>query len=150
MHVFMHTIEVFAFTPRSWATVLQNRPFLHVYVGFINTISKRQLPDVPALSYYLTCCSVSVIEEPDTELLCSVVSFLHCSPIEVDAAASHFLLSFRVVYYVENRQVYSMQYQTVYRCCPGWVQLGDDKGCLYRKCSSFTVLCMFKLVCQKS
>ncbi|TFK13863.1 axonemal dynein light intermediate polypeptide 1 [Platysternon megacephalum] len=41
----------------------------------------------------------------------------------------------RTAYYTDYRQVYSMEYQTVYKCCPGWSQLGGDAGCLYSVCN---------------
>ncbi|KAM9034687.1 EGF-like and EMI domain-containing protein 1 [Sarcophilus harrisii] len=37
----------------------------------------------------------------------------------------------RTAYYTDYRQVYNMEYQTVYKCCPGWYQLSNDEGCLY-------------------
>lgn len=43
------------------------------------------------------------------------------------------MLCFRTAYYTGYRQVYKVKYQTAYRCCPGWSQLGGDAGCLYRK-----------------
>ena len=30
--------------------------------------------------------------------------------------------------------MYRQDYQTVYKCCPGWSQLNGEAGCLYRKC----------------
>ncbi|KAL6482867.1 hypothetical protein MHYP_G00077390 [Metynnis hypsauchen] len=39
----------------------------------------------------------------------------------------------RTVYYTGYRQVYKQDYQTLYRCCPGWSQLSGEAGCLYRK-----------------
>lgn len=46
------------------------------------------------------------------------------------------LLSFfsRTVYYTSYRQVYTMETQTVFRCCPGWSQQPGDRGCLSREC----------------
>ncbi|XP_060115085.1 multiple epidermal growth factor-like domains protein 6 isoform X3 [Heteronotia binoei] len=41
----------------------------------------------------------------------------------------------RTVYYMENKQIYSMQYQTVYKCCSGWSQLGGESGCRYPVCN---------------
>ncbi|XP_056651947.1 multiple epidermal growth factor-like domains protein 6 [Monodelphis domestica] len=41
----------------------------------------------------------------------------------------------RTGYYTDYRQVYSMEYQTVYKCCPGWYQLSNDEGCLYPVCN---------------
>lgn len=43
------------------------------------------------------------------------------------------LLCFRTVYHVGYRLVYTVKYQTTYRCCPGWSQRAGDAGCLYRK-----------------
>ncbi|KAL7859937.1 hypothetical protein SRHO_G00150840 [Serrasalmus rhombeus] len=37
----------------------------------------------------------------------------------------------RTVYYTGYRQVYKQDYQTLYRCCPGWSQLSGEAGCLY-------------------
>ncbi|KAK1344162.1 hypothetical protein QTO34_014724 [Cnephaeus nilssonii] len=36
----------------------------------------------------------------------------------------------RTRYYTVYRQAYSMERQTVYRCCPGWRQQDDEPGCL--------------------
>ncbi|KTG42983.1 hypothetical protein cypCar_00001445 [Cyprinus carpio] len=44
----------------------------------------------------------------------------------------------RTGYYTVYRQAYSMEMQTVYRCCPGWMQRGEERGCLHRVCSSGT------------
>ncbi|XP_034023453.1 multiple epidermal growth factor-like domains protein 6 [Thalassophryne amazonica] len=40
----------------------------------------------------------------------------------------------RTVYYTAYRQVYRQDYQTVYKCCPGWSQLNGEAGCLYPVC----------------
>ncbi|XP_061306389.1 multiple epidermal growth factor-like domains protein 6 [Pezoporus flaviventris] len=40
----------------------------------------------------------------------------------------------RTGYYTGYRQVYKVMYQTTYKCCPGWSQLGGDAGCLYPAC----------------
>ncbi|KAI2656395.1 Multiple epidermal growth factor-like domains protein 6 [Labeo rohita] len=37
----------------------------------------------------------------------------------------------RTGYYTVYRQVYNMEMQTVYRCCPGWMQRGEERGCLH-------------------
>uniref|UniRef100_A0AAV2M4G7 EMI domain-containing protein n=1 Tax=Knipowitschia caucasica TaxID=637954 RepID=A0AAV2M4G7_KNICA len=39
----------------------------------------------------------------------------------------------RTAYYTAYRQVYTQDFQTVYKCCPGWSQLNGEAGCLYRK-----------------
>lgn len=39
----------------------------------------------------------------------------------------------RIVYYVGYRQVYTMEAQTVLRCCPGWSQQPGDQGCFSRE-----------------
>ncbi|XP_041062928.1 multiple epidermal growth factor-like domains protein 6 [Carcharodon carcharias] len=41
----------------------------------------------------------------------------------------------RTAYYTAYRQVYSMDFQVVYKCCPGWIQLNNESGCLYPVCS---------------
>lgn len=43
------------------------------------------------------------------------------------------MLCFRTMYHTGYRVVYTMKYQTTYRCCPGWAQRAGDAGCLYRK-----------------
>lgn len=40
----------------------------------------------------------------------------------------------RTIYYTGHRQVYAMEAQTVFRCCPGWSQQPGDQGCLSREC----------------
>lgn len=40
----------------------------------------------------------------------------------------------RTIYYTGYRQVYAMEAQTVFRCCPGWSQQPGEQGCLSRKC----------------
>ncbi|XP_072831992.1 multiple epidermal growth factor-like domains protein 6 [Vicugna pacos] len=42
----------------------------------------------------------------------------------------------RTVYYTGYRHVYSMEAQTVFRCCPGWSQQPGDRGCLSPTCSA--------------
>ncbi|XP_046873122.1 multiple epidermal growth factor-like domains protein 6 [Hypomesus transpacificus] len=44
----------------------------------------------------------------------------------------------RTGYYTAYRQVYSMELHTVYRCCPGWSQRGEERGCLHRVCGADT------------
>ncbi|KAI4878960.1 hypothetical protein NFI96_004800, partial [Prochilodus magdalenae] len=44
----------------------------------------------------------------------------------------------RTSYFTAYRQVYSMELQTVYKCCPGWAQKGEERGCLHRLCSDGT------------
>lgn len=34
-------------------------------------------------------------------------------------------------YYTVYKQVYRMEQQTVYKCCPGWAQQDDEPGCLH-------------------
>lgn len=43
------------------------------------------------------------------------------------------ILPLRNKYYTVYRQVYSMDLQTVYKCCPGWTQMGEEAGCLHSK-----------------
>ncbi|OPJ86013.1 hypothetical protein AV530_011221 [Patagioenas fasciata monilis] len=40
----------------------------------------------------------------------------------------------RAVYHTGYRLVYTMKYQTTYRCCPGWSQRAGDAGCLHPAC----------------
>ncbi|KAL2096032.1 hypothetical protein ACEWY4_008180 [Coilia grayii] len=40
----------------------------------------------------------------------------------------------RTGYYTAYRQVYSMDLHHVYRCCPGWMRRGQERGCLHRVC----------------
>ncbi|KAL6116318.1 uncharacterized protein ACO6RY_00959 [Pungitius sinensis] len=40
----------------------------------------------------------------------------------------------RTSYYTVYRQVYSADLRTVYKCCPGWTQEGEEMGCLHRVC----------------
>ncbi|XP_043926687.1 multiple epidermal growth factor-like domains protein 6 [Protopterus annectens] len=40
----------------------------------------------------------------------------------------------RTAYYTAYRQVYSMEYHVVYKCCPGWMQQEGQPGCLHRVC----------------
>nr|XP_060481261.1 multiple epidermal growth factor-like domains protein 6 [Panthera onca] len=42
----------------------------------------------------------------------------------------------RTIYYTGHRQVYAMEAQTVFRCCPGWSQQPGDQGCLSPRCSA--------------
>ncbi|KAJ7995155.1 hypothetical protein DPEC_G00241630 [Dallia pectoralis] len=44
----------------------------------------------------------------------------------------------RTSYYTTYRQVYRMDVQRVFRCCPGWRQTGTDRGCLHRVCAVST------------
>ncbi|KAK5868317.1 hypothetical protein PBY51_009344 [Eleginops maclovinus] len=44
----------------------------------------------------------------------------------------------RTAYYTVYRQVYNMDMHTVYKCCPGWRQEGEEMGCLHRVCSTNT------------
>ncbi|KAG3270966.1 EGF-like and EMI domain-containing protein 1 [Ictidomys tridecemlineatus] len=37
----------------------------------------------------------------------------------------------RTRYYTIYRQVYHREWQTVYRCCPGWSRWDDEPGCLH-------------------
>lgn len=39
----------------------------------------------------------------------------------------------RTAYYTAYRHVYSMDFQMVYKCCPGWRRLNSEAGCLYRE-----------------
>uniref|UniRef100_A0A663MES8 Multiple EGF like domains 6 n=1 Tax=Athene cunicularia TaxID=194338 RepID=A0A663MES8_ATHCN len=41
-------------------------------------------------------------------------------------------------YYTVYKQVYRMEHQTVYKCCPGWVQHDNEPGCLHLLCSAGT------------
>ncbi|KAM6257849.1 EGF-like and EMI domain-containing protein 1 [Porphyrio hochstetteri] len=41
-------------------------------------------------------------------------------------------------YYTVYKQVYRMERQTVYKCCPGWAQHGDEPGCLHMLCAAGT------------
>lgn len=36
-------------------------------------------------------------------------------------------------YYTVYKQVYRMEHQTVYKCCPGWAQQNSEPGCLHSK-----------------
>ncbi|KAL6034798.1 hypothetical protein STEG23_001566, partial [Scotinomys teguina] len=36
----------------------------------------------------------------------------------------------RTRYYTVYRQVYTIEHQTVFRCCPGWSRWDDEPGCL--------------------
>ncbi|XP_045659333.1 multiple epidermal growth factor-like domains protein 6 [Ursus americanus] len=42
----------------------------------------------------------------------------------------------RTIYYTGYRQVYAVEAQTVFRCCPGWSQQPGDQGCLSPQCSA--------------
>ncbi|MED6241023.1 hypothetical protein ATANTOWER_015645 [Ataeniobius toweri] len=42
----------------------------------------------------------------------------------------------RTTYYTAYRQAYSMDFHTVYQCCPGWTQKNNEMGCLHRVCSA--------------
>ncbi|KAG8568564.1 hypothetical protein GDO81_014065 [Engystomops pustulosus] len=42
----------------------------------------------------------------------------------------------RTAYYTSYRQVYSREYQTVNKCCPGWSQLNGETGCQHSACNS--------------
>ncbi|KAI3353793.1 hypothetical protein L3Q82_005017 [Scortum barcoo] len=44
----------------------------------------------------------------------------------------------RTAYYTVYKQVYSMDLHTVYKCCPGWTQKGEEMGCLHRVCGANT------------
>ncbi|KAK2847059.1 hypothetical protein Q5P01_010058 [Channa striata] len=44
----------------------------------------------------------------------------------------------RTAYYTTYRQVYSMDLHTIYKCCPGWTQRGEEMGCLHRVCGANT------------
>ncbi|NP_001161220.1 EGF-like and EMI domain-containing protein 1 isoform b precursor [Mus musculus] len=35
----------------------------------------------------------------------------------------------RIRYYIIYRHVYATEHQTVFRCCPGWIQWDDEPGC---------------------
>uniref|UniRef100_A0A3Q2SQ93 EGF-like and EMI domain containing 1 n=1 Tax=Fundulus heteroclitus TaxID=8078 RepID=A0A3Q2SQ93_FUNHE len=37
----------------------------------------------------------------------------------------------RTTYYTVYRQAYSMDFQRVYKCCPGWTQKHNETGCLH-------------------
>lgn len=54
----------------------------------------------------------------------------------------------RTAYYTAYRHVYRQDYQTVYKCCPGWSQLNNEAGCLYRKYRFLHLFCccFFKTV----
>ncbi|KAG6939226.1 multiple EGF like domains 6, partial [Chelydra serpentina] len=41
----------------------------------------------------------------------------------------------RTGYYTVYKQVYIIEHQTVYKCCPGWTQQDDEPGCLHLLCS---------------
>ncbi|OPJ85540.1 hypothetical protein AV530_001753 [Patagioenas fasciata monilis] len=38
-------------------------------------------------------------------------------------------------YYTVYKQAYRMERQTVYKCCPGWVQRDGEPGCLHLLCT---------------
>ncbi|XP_043919510.1 EGF-like and EMI domain-containing protein 1 [Protopterus annectens] len=42
----------------------------------------------------------------------------------------------RTSYYTTYKHVYSTEYQTVFKCCPGWSQLSGETGCLSHVCSN--------------
>ncbi|PWA20179.1 hypothetical protein CCH79_00003680 [Gambusia affinis] len=42
----------------------------------------------------------------------------------------------RTAYYTAYRQAYSMDFHTVYKCCPGWAHKDNEMGCLHRVCSA--------------
>uniref|UniRef100_A0A8C9N7X0 Multiple epidermal growth factor-like domains protein 6 n=1 Tax=Serinus canaria TaxID=9135 RepID=A0A8C9N7X0_SERCA len=39
-------------------------------------------------------------------------------------------------YYTVYKQVYRMEQQTVYKCCPGWAQQDNEPGCLHLLCTA--------------
>ncbi|RMC01942.1 hypothetical protein DUI87_21104 [Hirundo rustica rustica] len=41
-------------------------------------------------------------------------------------------------YYTVYKQVYRMEQQTVYKCCPGWAQRDKEPGCLHLLCTAGT------------
>ncbi|XP_031470436.1 EGF-like and EMI domain-containing protein 1 [Phasianus colchicus] len=41
-------------------------------------------------------------------------------------------------YYTVYKQVYRMEHQTVYKCCPGWAQHNSEPGCLHMLCAADT------------
>uniref|UniRef100_A0A8C3QME9 Multiple epidermal growth factor-like domains protein 6 n=1 Tax=Cyanoderma ruficeps TaxID=181631 RepID=A0A8C3QME9_9PASS len=41
-------------------------------------------------------------------------------------------------YYTIYKQVYRMEQQTVYKCCPGWAQRDSEPGCLHLLCTAGT------------
>uniref|UniRef100_A0A4W5RWH2 Multiple EGF-like-domains 6b n=1 Tax=Hucho hucho TaxID=62062 RepID=A0A4W5RWH2_9TELE len=40
----------------------------------------------------------------------------------------------RTAYYTAYKQIYRQDFQTVYKCCPGWSQLNGEAGCFYGVC----------------
>ncbi|KAJ6660975.1 hypothetical protein lerEdw1_016995 [Lerista edwardsae] len=45
----------------------------------------------------------------------------------------------RTAYYTIYKQVYSMEHQTTFKCCPGWHRKDDNElGCLHVLCSADT------------
>lgn len=40
-------------------------------------------------------------------------------------------LLLRTAYYTAYRQAYSMDFHTVYKCCPGWAHKDNEMGCLH-------------------
>ncbi|GCB74441.1 hypothetical protein scyTo_0003531 [Scyliorhinus torazame] len=41
----------------------------------------------------------------------------------------------RTGYYTAYRQVYNVELQTIYKCCPGWNQQNEESGCLHPTCA---------------
>lgn len=52
----------------------------------------------------------------------------------------------RTAYYTVYREVYSMDWHTVHKCCPGWTQRGEEVGCLHSKCSHFMYITLFDIL----
>ncbi|KAM7399497.1 hypothetical protein PAMP_018764 [Pampus punctatissimus] len=51
----------------------------------------------------------------------------------------------RTAYFTTYRQTYNMDLRTVYKCCPGWTQRGEELGCPYNKHLSDQHSCMWYL-----
>uniref|UniRef100_A0A8C8SKI4 EGF-like domain-containing protein n=1 Tax=Pelusios castaneus TaxID=367368 RepID=A0A8C8SKI4_9SAUR len=47
----------------------------------------------------------------------------------------YFITFFFFLRVLHSKQVYTLEHQTVYKCCPGWTQQDDEAGCLHLLCS---------------
>lgn len=57
--------------------------------------------------------------------------YLHTMNLFISSVSLSPSVCLRTGYYTVYRQAYSMEMQTVYRCCPGWMQRGEEGGCLH-------------------
>lgn len=42
-----------------------------------------------------------------------------------------------------------MEMQTVYRCCPGWMQRGEERGCLHSEYNNTVCVCVMDRVSEQ-